>query len=283
VYRMKVFITGGSGYIGVATIAALTREGHAVEALVRSDSSAAKLNGATPVRGALTDLDVLREAAGRADAVIHLAADYSADAVQVERAATAAMLEGVGDGPFVFTGGVWVYGDTDGVADESAQLNPPAIVAWREASEQAVMESGGHPVLVMPGLVYGDRAGLIESFFAGKPAIKYIGDGANHWPLVDRLDIAELYVRALGAPAGARYLGVGATTPTLKQVAEALAISAGRAGETESISLDAAREAMGPIAEAFALDQRFTSKKARSELGWAPDFDDPLGELSRPG
>ncbi len=98
-----------------------------------------------------------------------------------------------------------------------------------------------------------------------------------------RLDIADLYVLALGAPAGARYLGVGATTPTLRQVAEALAASAGRPGAIESISLDAAREAMGPIAEAFALDQRFTSEKARSELGWAPHFDDPLGELSRPG
>ena len=239
---MKVFITGGSGYIGVVTIAALMREGHTVEALVRSDSSAAKLDGATPVRGALTDLDVLREAAGRADAVIHLAADYSPDAVQVERAATAAMLEGVGDGPFVFTGGAWVYGDTDGVVDESAPLNPPAIVAWREASERAVMESGGHAVLVMPGLVYGAHAGLIEAFFAGEPPIKYIGDGSNRWPLVHRLDIADLYVLALGAPAGARYIGVGPTEPTLKQVAEALAVSAGRPGAVESISLDAARE-----------------------------------------
>jgi nucleoside-diphosphate-sugar epimerase len=132
----------------------------------------------------------------------------------------------------------------------------------------------------MPGLVYGGHAGLIETFFAGEPPIKYIGDGSNHWPLVHRLDIADLYVLALDAPAGARYLGVGPTTPLLKQVAEALA---GRPGAIESISLDAAREAMGPISEAFALDQRFTSEKARSELGWAPRFDDPLGELSRPG
>jgi nucleoside-diphosphate-sugar epimerase len=163
---MNVFITGGSGYIGVATIAALTREGHTVEALVRSDSSAGKLNGAKPVRGALTELDVLREAAARADAVIHLAADYGPDAVQTERDATAAMLDGIGGGPFIHTGGVWVYGDTDGVADETAPLNPPGLVAWREASEASVMGGGGHPVLVMPGLVYGDHAGLIETFFA---------------------------------------------------------------------------------------------------------------------
>jgi nucleoside-diphosphate-sugar epimerase len=210
---MNVFITGGSGYIGVATIAALTREGHTVEALVRSDSSAGKLNGAKPVRGALTELDVLQEAAGRADAVIHLAADYGPDAVQTERDATAAMLDGIGGGPFIHTGGVWVYGDTDGVADETAPLNPPGLVAWREASEASVMGGGGHPVLVMPGLVYGDHAGLIETFFAGEPPISYIGDGSNHWPLVHRRDLAELYVLALDAPAGARYVGVGAGAP----------------------------------------------------------------------
>ena len=90
-----------------------------------------------------------------------------------------------------------------------------------------------------------------------------------------REDIADLYVRALDAPAGARYLGVGPGEPTLREVVAAL-------GGSSSISLDEARASMGPIAEAFALDQRFTSARARSELGWTPRFTDPLGELARP-
>ena len=68
---MNVFITGGTGYIGSATIAALAHAGHRVEALVRGDRS---VEGASTVRGTLEDLDVLRAAAARADAVIHLAA-----------------------------------------------------------------------------------------------------------------------------------------------------------------------------------------------------------------
>ena len=70
-----------------------------------------------------------------------------------------------------------------------------------------------------------------------------------------------------GAPEA--IMGEGKTPEEISGIARAL--------------LDAAREAMGPIAEAFALDQRFTSEKAHSELGWALHFDDPLGELSRPG
>jgi len=37
---MKVFVTGGSGYIGQATIAALLRGGHEVTALVRGEHGA---------------------------------------------------------------------------------------------------------------------------------------------------------------------------------------------------------------------------------------------------
>jgi nucleoside-diphosphate-sugar epimerase len=266
VHGMNVFITGGTGYLGPATIAALVRAGHQVEALVRTPRD---VPGATTVVGSLSDLDVLRKAATRADAVIHLAADYSGDGARVDREAAAAMLDG--GGVYVHTGGVWVYGDTDGVADEDAPLNPPSIVAWREENERAVLRAGGR--LVMPGVVYGGHAGLVETFFAGPLA--FIGDGINRWPLVHREDIADLYVRALAAPAGARYLGVGPGEPTLREVVAAL-------GGSTSISLEAARASMGPIADAFALDQRFTSARAREELGWTPRCTDPLGELARP-
>jgi nucleoside-diphosphate-sugar epimerase len=242
---MNVFITGGTGYIGTATIAALRDAGHSVEALVRGDRD---LGGATPVRGTLADLDVLRSAASRADAAIHLAA---ADA-DTDRAAALAMLD-TGT-PYIHTGGVWVYGDTDGVADEDAPQNPPAIVAWREANERAVLELGG--VLVMPGLVFGADAGLIPAFFGDG---RLVGDGANHWALVHVEDLADLYVRALAAAPGTRYIGVGPGEPTMRETVEALI------GPVSGSGAD-----LGPIGEAFALDQRLTSERARRDLGWEP-------------
>jgi nucleoside-diphosphate-sugar epimerase len=37
---------------------------------------------------------------------------------------------------------------------------------------------------------------------------------------------------------------------------------------------------MGPIADAFALDQRVSNEKARRELGWTPAVTDALKAMS---
>jgi nucleoside-diphosphate-sugar epimerase len=283
---MNVFLTGGSGYIGRVTIAALRRHGHDVEALARSDRAAELVTdaGATALRGGLADLDVLREAAARADAVIHLA---QADSGEADLAAATAMQDGVGAGPYLHTGGTWVYGDTHGVVDEDAPWDPPAIVAWRAPVEAAVLaraDDGGRPVVLRPGLLYGGDNRLIEAFFAepGRRdgAVPYLGDGSNHWALVHVDDLAELYVAALGARPGAVYVGVGGVDPTTAEVAAAVAHAEGLEGKTVSLSLDEARAAMGPIADAFALDQQFSGRRARDELGWEPRHTDPLGELA---
>ncbi|MGI5498865.1 NAD-dependent epimerase/dehydratase family protein [Lentzea sp. CA-135723] len=275
---MKVFVTGASGYIGRATVAALRRHGHAVEALARTDVSAAAVSeaGATPVRGGLADLDVLAGAARRADAVIHLA---QADSGEADLAAATAMQ---GHGTYVHTGGTWVYGDTNGIADEDAPWNPPALVAWREEVELKILAAGG--VVIRPGLLYGRENRLIDVFFTqpGKAsgAIPYIGDGTNHWSLVHVDDLADLYVRALDAKPGSVYVGVGGVDPTAREIATALSHGAGLEGRTVSLSLEQAREQMGPIADAFALDQRFTPARARTELGWTPRHTDPLAEFA---
>src|SRR5664280_738358 len=72
---MNVFVTGASGWIASAVIPELLAAGHTVTGLARSDASAAKVEqlGAQVVRGSLTDLAVLREAASAADGVVHLA------------------------------------------------------------------------------------------------------------------------------------------------------------------------------------------------------------------
>lgn len=284
---MKVFLTGGSGYIGKAVIAALIGHGHSVEALARSERAMRTISslGAVPVHGGLGDLGVLNTAAARAEAVIHLA---QADTGDEDLAAATAMQDGIGTGPYVHTGGSWVYGDTDGVVDETAPWNPPALVAWRKPVEDAVLgrsARGGRPVVVQPGLLYGGDNRLIDSFYTtpGREAgaVPCIGDGENHWALVHVEDLAELYVAALNAKAGSRYIGVDGVNPTAKDCALAVARSIGLDGKVASITLEQARAQMGPVADAFVLDQQLTPARAETELGWQPRFTDPLGVLAR--
>jgi nucleoside-diphosphate-sugar epimerase len=287
---MKVFITGGSGYIGRAVIEALVRRDIAVTALVRGDAAARAVTerGAAPVRGALTDLDVLREAARASDGVIHLGQHYGEDTAEVDRAAAAALQDGAGPRPYVHTGGVWVYGDTGGVVDEDAPLRPPRLTAWRLENEKRVLAraaTGERPVVVMPGVVYGRSGGLIETFYAApgrtSGAVPCVGEGSNHWAMVHVEDLAELYVLALRAPAGAVYAGVSDQHPTAVEIAEAVSRSIGRPGSVERLSPEEAEARMGPIAEAFALDQRLTGARARTRLGWRPARRDALEELAR--
>ncbi|MFD3933206.1 NAD-dependent epimerase/dehydratase family protein [Streptomyces sp. NPDC058614] len=287
---MQIFITGGSGYIGRSTIGALTGRGIAVTALARSEHAARVVSdlGATPVAGSLTDTDVLREAARAADGVIHLGVDYAEGTADVDRAAAEALQDGAGSSPYVHTGGVWVYGDTDGVVDEDAPLSPPRITAWRLENEKRVLgraATGERPVVVMPGLVYGRSGGLAQSFFVepgrAAGAVPCIGDGSNHWAMVHVDDIAELYVLALNASAGSVYAGVGGQNLPLADITRALSHAAGCPDRIESLTLAQAVQRMGPIAEAFALDQQFSGARARRELGWTPTRLDALAELTQ--
>jgi nucleoside-diphosphate-sugar epimerase len=110
--------------------------------------------------------------------------------------------------------------------------------------------------------------------------VSYIGDGSNHWSLVHIEDLARLYVAALKAQPGSVYVGVGGVSPTAKDAALALSRSLGLGGDVVSITLEQAREQMGPIADAFALDQQLTSARAQRDLGWIPAHTDPLGVLT---
>ena len=77
-HHERLFLTGASGYVGSVVIQFAITQGYKVHGLSRTQDSDAKLTslGATPVRGDLTSLDVLRRESAEADAVIHLATAY---------------------------------------------------------------------------------------------------------------------------------------------------------------------------------------------------------------
>ncbi|GAA3839860.1 hypothetical protein GCM10022403_085160 [Streptomyces coacervatus] len=90
-----------------------------------------------------------------------------------------------------------------------------------------------------------------------------IGDGSNHWALVQVDDIAELYVLALNAPAGSVYAGVSGQNLPLADITRTLSHAARCLGRNEWLTRAEAVQRMGPITEASAFDKQFTGARAR--------------------
>jgi nucleoside-diphosphate-sugar epimerase len=63
---MRVFVTGATGWVGLAVVQELLATGHSVIGLVRSEESASSLrrqHSVEAVIGSLDDLDLLRQSA----------------------------------------------------------------------------------------------------------------------------------------------------------------------------------------------------------------------------
>lgn len=286
---MKVFVTGATGYVGSAVAQALLAVGNRVSGLARSEEAARKLDeaGIDPVRGSLTDAAVISEAARAAGAVIHTATTNAADAPEADGLALDAILAGLSgtNKPFLYTSGIWVIGDTHGaIADETTPLDPTPLVAWRPAHERRVLTESGHGIVIRPGIVYGQGGGIIAGMVkqaqeAG--AVRVVGTGQQHWTLIHVEDLADLYVLALEtAPAGSMFLAANNETHTLAEIAQAVGEAAGVPGQCQPWPLEDARQALGPFADALAMDQKVTSRKARQTLGWEPKAATLFADLS---
>ncbi|BDG10484.1 NAD-dependent epimerase/dehydratase family protein [Anaeromyxobacter paludicola] len=279
---MRVFVTGGTGYVGSAVVRALVEAGHEVTSLARSAAKEAALSrlGARAIRGDLSDPAGIARAARGSDGFVHAAMDYGLGP-PADRAALEALLEAArqGEGPrvLVYTSGVWVLGDTgpEGADESTAITHPAAAVAWRPAHEQLALgaAAGGLVTAVIrPGMVYGGKGGLLAPFF--ETAVKdgaaaFVGEGRNRWSLVHREDLARLYLRVLESRASGVYHGVDGEAPTLADLARAASQAAGKEGAVRPVPLEEARRGMGPMADALALDQ-VVRGEASQRLGWRP-------------
>ncbi|MFE9403471.1 NAD-dependent epimerase/dehydratase family protein [Streptomyces sp. NPDC006530] len=285
---MKVLVLGATGYIGSAVVSKLTLAGHDVVPLVKN---AAAPHPDTPVRvGNLADPASLRTAVtDDVDAVVNLATPTGDEAV--DTAALEALLgplRGTGRA-FVYTSGVWVLGATSGATlTEDADTNPIAIVGYRPLIEQRVLaaaEDDVRAVVIRPGIVYGRDGGipgLMTGWAREHGSGRYVGPVTTRWPMVHIDDLADLYVLALTkGQSGDLLHGVAWESVPAAAIAAAADIAAGGIGRAEPWPRTEAAEMLGePFAEALALDQVVSGRRAVEELGWRPSRPDVLAELA---
>jgi nucleoside-diphosphate-sugar epimerase len=291
---MRVFLTGGTGYIGSAVLDALLRAGHRVTAIVRDPEKAAYLEGkgALPVFGELSAPSTYAAAVAEADAIIHTAFEGSPRGPDKDREAIEAQLAALTDSDrtlpatFIYTSGVWVVGSTTRPADEDAPLDPAPHVAWRAGHEQRVLEAGANglrTVVVRPGIVYGGSRGIVSDLLkdALNGMMRVIGPGKNRWPTVYDRDLADLYVRLLQAPdARGVYHANDETDERVNDIVEAIADHLTQRPDIRHMPLPEARRKLGTYADALALDQRIRSPRAKA-LGWAPTLSSITANVPR--
>ncbi len=288
---MRVFITGGNGLIGSAVVSELLGNGHTVLALARSDSSAAALDvaGAEVIRGGLADLEALREGAGRADGVIHLAFgnDFSSpDAVLTSVSEESAALATLGeqlvgsDRPLVTVSGTpYLPGR---LSTEADPLPTDGLVGGRGRSVTAILNLAARGVrsvaVRMPRTVHnqgkGGFAGLLTDIARRTGVSGYPGDGTQRWPAVHALDAAVLFRLALEqAPAGTSWHAVDDEGDAVRDLAAVI----GRRLDLPVRSVP--EETFGPLGPIFATDQPSSSAHTREALGWEPKHPSLLADL----
>jgi nucleoside-diphosphate-sugar epimerase len=285
---MQIFLTGASGYIGSAVAERLRAAKYEVTGLARSDAAARRLYaaGIQPIRGDFTEPESISTAARSADGVISMATTYNPD---VDGPAIEAILTALAGSnkPMIYTSGIWLHGDTGGkVVDEASGPRPAALVQWRQAVEERVLDmarQGIRSIVIRPAIVYGRGGGIPAGFVDSarkEGGARLVGTGENRWPFVHVDDLADLYFLALEhAPAGTLLLGVHGPSYRVREVAAAASRGAGAGGRTISWPLDEARKTLGAYADALVLDQQATSRRAKELLGWRPGRPDVLTDI----
>jgi nucleoside-diphosphate-sugar epimerase len=307
---MRVFLTGGTGYIGRALARRLAAAGHEVRALVRPASDAEPLRrlGIATFTGDVADRVSMREGMSGADWVIHAAAelDLNGPAERMRRTNVqgsenvASLAYKLGVGRFLSVSSMAYYGGSpaDGsAAAEDAPLQTPfptLYSATKHAGEAAIQEwarQGLRVNTVLPSMVYGPpgkKEGgnyLLRGFLKGRFPVLVGADRRMSWIYLD--DLVEGMLRVMAkAPPGRGYLMTGEMA-TVRDLVDRVCALGGVQAPRRNLPVGAARMGLAIAAPLYRLRGRrppfsaeqlanlerhwnFDDSRARTELDWHP-------------
>ncbi len=220
---MRVFLTGGTGFVGSEVLRQLTEAGHEVRALVRpgSEGKLAIHNGVEVQRGDVTQPETLQGALSGCQAVINLVGiirEYPAKGITFQRlhvAGTRNLLAAAG------AQGVRRYLQMS--ANGTRENADSAYHRTKWLAEEAVRASRLDWTIFRPSLIFGPGSEFVE-MLAGLvrrlPIVPVIGDGQYRMSPVAVEDVAASFARALEQPAAVRqtYHCCGPTAYTYDEV-----------------------------------------------------------------
>jgi dihydroflavonol-4-reductase len=312
---MRIFVTGGTGYIGGALVRRLVADGHRVRALVRPTSHAGPLAelGVETFVGDILDRPSMREGMSGADWVIHAAAELDLNrpparmrAANVEGSENVASLAyKLGVGRFLSISSIAFFGGSPADGSAGTEATPPqrpfptVYSETKHAGEMAIREwakRGLRLNTVYPSLVYGppgkrEGANSILRALARRryPALVAARRRAS-WVFLD--DVVDALARVMSSAAPGRDYVLAGEAIGFRALAERVAALAGTSAPKLDLPLGLARWVAAPLGPLYRLRGRrppftraqlgsltrewsFDDRRAREELGWRPR---PLAE-----
>ena len=290
---LKVFVAGGTGVLGRASLPALVAAGHRVRSTARGKEKAelARRIGAQPVECDLYDRASIRKAIAGCDAIIRLTTKIGSMAkirdpkvwAETNRLRTegarvlvdAAISEGVptyihesvtfvyGDG-----GTRWLTEDSD-TDDADSEIMRAALSGEQEAARFSA--TGGKGIVLRFAGFYGADAPSTNEMLAmaRRRLLFQIGTGENYFSSIYVPDAGRAVAAAISAPAG--IYNVCDDQPVL--FAEYLQALAAAAAAKKPLHMPAF---LGPVIfgqawRYFSRSQRVSNAKLKRASHWAPE------------
>jgi nucleoside-diphosphate-sugar epimerase len=281
---MQIFVTGATGFVGMAVTQELIAHGHQVLGLARSESAADRLRnvGAEPLMGDLETPHVLRHGAKASDAIVHTGFihDFSrfADACAIDRSAIDTIGTAIIDAqkPFIVTAGVAFLATVNAMAVESDPALPPSD-AYPRASDATAKRLSDHGILTnvmrLPPSVHGHGdhgfVPILIDFAKRTGRSAYIGAGDNVWPAVHVNDAGRAFRLAVErGPSAQTYHAVAESGIPFRVIAKAIADGLGV--PCVSLTPDEARDHFGSFFNFVSIDQPTSGEMTKSLLNWDP-------------
>jgi nucleoside-diphosphate-sugar epimerase len=259
---VRVFVTGGTGFVGAHVVPALQSRGHDVVCLVRDPAKAAAVfapPGPTLVAGDLHDDDALARGLAGADAVVHLAGLTAARsraelfAVNEDRTralAHAATAIGKPLGRFVYVSSLAAAGPVGGGTMPTGSEVPRPVSDYgrsKLAGETPIRALAVPWTILRPPAVYGprDREMLRLFAIARRGIAPTFGDGGQRLSLVYGPDLAAAIVGCVEREhASGVHYPAHRTTTTSRALVVAIAAALGVRTRTIAIPRAVVRPAL---------------------------------------
>lgn len=279
---MRIFVTGGAGYVGAGVVTQLIGRGHDVVALVRTGRSGERLRGlgASVVEADLRQTGTWLPKAARCETWAHLAQERGTDQAALDRMVIEALVRLAVDSSeprhLIYTSTLFGLGNAGaGILSEDSIPSPNDYTAARVGHERRVLEADGAGLtasVIRPGMVYGGGDGgtisaMIRSGFElGEVGV--VGSGENRWSPVHLADVGTLYAAVAESQASGIFHAVDAEPLPVREIASIVAEGTG-AGSVTHVPVAEAVATWGGFAEALTLDQPASAVRAH-EIGWEP-------------